>query len=347
MNISAFPLGKPVNNKQNAENKSKVSFGCRVMAFAKANNITNEDDELRLSCLKNEDNSLKNESPIRIKKFGLFTVEDLFGLRKIGNISGWGIAGIKKDEETPVKLRGTKPAFMDKKFDSAVDEIVSRKPEVILAHIRAASEICNQVNENNCHPFTYKKWNFIHNGVVQGALSPKIQDKIQNNYAQALGDKPKGTTDSEASFYYFMGKLQEKYNTTDSKKIGIENVEKTFAESIYDLIQASDKKLKPLDGSVMGIKGELGIYPSCNFIASDGNTLMAFRRGSKLHLGMKMLSNGEKEYVVSSEPVALKNKEMQWLDIPQNHMVVLNKDDKGNFIPEIHPLSKFIPGKVI
>lgn len=344
-------------NNQNSVNsysvspKHKLRFGCRLMAFAKNKSTTIEDDQFQLSCLEKNNSSLENQSKVRLNKYGSndkpFNYEDLLGLRKIGNLSGWGIASLNANNENPFILKGTLPAFQDKNFEKSVNESVNKNSDVLMAHVRAASPEYNQINISNVHPFQYKNWAFMHNGNVNGAKSAFVQDKIQNNYSKILGDKPKGTTDSESAFYYFMGKLQEKYNTTDTKQIGRENVKAVFADSIKDLIKNSKKDFKQLDGSVLGVTGEMATKPSCNFIASDGDNILAFHRGPNLSLGKVQFANGKEEYLISSEKIQPEHYDVQWLDIPQNHIVMLSKDKNGNFHPEITPLAKYSQKEVL
>ncbi|MFA6988553.1 MAG: class II glutamine amidotransferase, partial [Candidatus Gastranaerophilaceae bacterium] len=307
-------------NKQFPNNNKKISFGCRVMAFIKSGQVTQEDDEFRLSSLDNDKNSLKKQGLKRLAKDGRkqsFNYEDLHGIsRKYGNPDGWGIAAYTGKSSNPIKQRGISPAYVDANYIKAINNIVKSKPKVILAHIRLASPECNQIALSNVHPFSYQNWSFMHNGTVNGAFSTVIQEKI-NNYKTLLGDGPKGKTDSEASFYYFLGKLKESNGTTDSIQIPLEKVQTTFAESIYDLVANSKKNYKVLDGEITGIKGSLQTQPGCNFVLSDGENLLAFRKGNDLFLGEKTLSDNQKEYVVSSEKTNLNDKTVQWTEISQ------------------------------
>lgn len=313
---------------------------CRMVAFA--GNIENaESDIFRLQCLKHDANCLKNQSIRCRSSFGrnVFTIKDLLGIIcKPGNPDGWGISSYLKDSCKPRRVRSNKPAFNDLSFDKASEEMINAKPSIVMAHIRLASRECCDISAENVHPFVFDNWSFMHNGFMSGALSDEIQNILNNSYFQILGKKPAGSTDSESSFYYFLGKLKERFGTTDSSSLKKEDIKAVFAESINDLVSMSQWNYHSLNESMLEISGEVNVSPSCNFIVSEGRFLMAFCKGPKLYLGIKTYSNGSKEFVVSSEVICMHDDSLKWLDLPENHILFLDKEQ--GFIPEFTYLDK-------
>lgn len=315
-----------------------------------AENPNAEDDAVRKECLETNPESLKSQSTPQgnIQRNGVtepFNCEDLFKIyQKEGNPDGWGVSAHFRNYHVPFIKKSKNSAATDPEYDKTIESLISEHPKVILAHIRLASPECKPVSEKNAHPFTYKNWSFEHNGFMGGALKPEIQDKIKGSNYFLLADRPKGNTDSESTFYYFLAKLKSQFRTTDTEKIGIENTKKVFAETLVELFDKTDQKFWDLDGSVMDVKGKLDLSPACNIITSDGNMMMAFRKGHALYLGRFTNSQGEKQYIVSSETVQPKdnNVKIDWLDIPDGHMVVVSKNEQGVLQPEFTPLSEIV-----
>ncbi len=354
MNLNnTFSYNKTVNKSQ--KRKNNISFGCRVLSMVQSGvkpNHLQEEQQLRTDLLVNDKNSLKNQSPIRPKKNGNcnspYDYEDLYGLRKIGNRDGWGIYSYNQSQIWPQGFKNKLEAKQDNLFTEKSKQTIAQNPKIIMAHIRAASPKCKKVDTNYNHPYTYKNWTFMHNGFVPGALSFNTQLKINWGFNNLLGDKPKSKTDSESSFYYFLGKLKQNFDTTDASKIGKKNLKKTFAETINDLIKESPKTFRDVNPAILGgIKGSIYTSPSCNFVVTDGNMLMAYRKGPDLYLGVKNFDKDQKEYIISSEVIAKDDKSIEWLKIPQNHMVYMEKTKKDTIQPEITPLAKYYEKEMI
>lgn len=336
-------------------------FGCRLAAFALPDDAAHNKslDVFHKQALITGENSLKAQSrPNRPERDGIrqqFNIEDLVlaPLRKNGNNHGWGITthGGKSPTASPWQSRETTPAYSETAgYDQAVTQALANKPNFLLSHVRAAAAECKQVIPTNNHPFTYGPWSLMHNGVVQSTFEPEIQRRIKA--LLPANDQPKGTTDSETALYYFMGLLKNTYGSVDTKQIGKENVRKAFAKAVDDLVSLSPAGFKKLDGQgLFGIQGELEYTPLANFVACDGNMLLAFRKGPTMVLGMRptgSISTGNtqlsKEFIVASEPFQPQGRgqaKIQWLQIPDNTIVTLSKNPDGSLLPEMHSLSVY------
>lgn len=331
---------------------NQSAFACRVEGMIGPKNpspaILREETRFLQSSLINDRNSLQKESAKRPAKQGtqeVYDYEDLVvGMRERGNMDGWGLVcyDYVQDVKAPKVFRSAAPAYADKQYDKAVQQGLGQLPSIMLAHIRRASAEYNQVNLTNVHPFTYQNWSFMHNGALTGSLSPMSIAKIEQ-YRANLGDGPKGTTDSEHAFYYFLANLYEATGTTDSKQVPTKDLEAVFAKSVNQLVAHSERKFMALDGRALGVVGMIEIQPSCNFVVSDGTRLLAYKRGMNLFLGKKTLSNGQHLYLISSEKTHTTDKKVEWLAIPENHIVSLAWDETGNPVPTLHPLAQLAP----
>ena len=108
------------------------------------------------------------------------------------NGDGFGIAwyGTKKE---PGIFKDTLPAWNDENLRSLAEQVESR---LFFAHVRATTG--TSISRNNCHPFKYKNWIFMHNGQIGGWAECRkdIESMIDHRfYSYRLG-----TTDSEALF---------------------------------------------------------------------------------------------------------------------------------------------------
>ena len=90
------------------------------------------------------------------------------------------------------------PPWSDPNLLSLAHQIQSR---LFFAHVRASTGTATSVA--NCHPFTFKKWMFMHNGQIGG------YEKVRRRLDAMIGDDVYGvrvgTTDSEAFFYLLFG----------------------------------------------------------------------------------------------------------------------------------------------
>ncbi|GAM17898.1 hypothetical protein SAMD00019534_010730 [Acytostelium subglobosum LB1] len=78
------------------------------------------------------------------------------------------------------------------------------KSGCIMSHVRAAS--AGAITNNNCHPFTFKNFSWMHNGTV--SYFPKLKRNILNMLTQTAFESIKGTTDSEMVFALFISNYE-------------------------------------------------------------------------------------------------------------------------------------------
>ena len=108
------------------------------------------------------------------------------------NGDGFGLAWWGNKPE-PGRYRDTLPAWNDSNLRSLTEQIESR---LFFAHVRASTG--TETSRSNCHPFTYDRTAFMHNGQIGGwsAIRRAVEARIPDHlYAQR-----QGTTDTEALF---------------------------------------------------------------------------------------------------------------------------------------------------
>lgn len=108
------------------------------------------------------------------------------------NADGFGLAWYG-DRPEPGLYRDILPAWSDPNLRSLTAQVKSR---LFLAHVRASTGTAT--SRNNCHPFAYGVWSFMHNGQVGGYDAFRRDADMM--IPEALYPHRKGATDSEALF---------------------------------------------------------------------------------------------------------------------------------------------------
>lgn len=343
--ISNFHSLKP----KLVKNPEKLGFGCRIMAFTTSKGSV--DNGLTTELLSGENPfSLKNLSaPYTPGRDGInapYTREDITGYYNTGNPHGWGIVVYPEKkglQSQPEYQKSMKAANQDPNFDNAVQELLSKNPDIALAHVRHDETIFLQknVSDQNAHPFVHNQWSFVHNGVFDRKIITDTLGKDKQTIQKSFPGKPEGTTDSEYFFYHFLSSLKERYETTEPGMLTTRKTKKVFANCINDIIKNHQNTATKFENEKLGIKGELQESPALNFILSDGENLYAFRNKLTLYLGVNKMKNGNKEYIISSEHTQPEIGEIKWIEIPENHILTIRKNKAtGIREPFLTPLSK-------
>jgi len=146
---------------------------CRWMAYA--------GDKIYLeNLLFLQKNSLISQS-LKATKSSFTTNGDGFGVAWYGG------------RKTPGVFKDVLPAWNDENLRQLSQHV---KSNLFFAHVRATTG--TGVSRANCHPYTYGKWSFMHNGQIGHwqLLRQDIESMISKDfYSYRLG-----TTDSEALF---------------------------------------------------------------------------------------------------------------------------------------------------
>ncbi len=102
-----------------------------------------------------------------------------------GHLDGWGISGYHSERAVYFERRAESAAVNPAFFRTAGARIERSDSEVLVAHLRKASE--GAPHMGNTHPFHYRDWAFAHNGTVFGAAAS----------LSLVEATPQGETDSE------------------------------------------------------------------------------------------------------------------------------------------------------
>lgn len=159
------------------------------------------------------------------------------------NGDGFGIAWYGTPA-TPGLYRDVLPAWSDGNLVSLCRMIRSR---LFIAHIRAST--MGETSRANCHPFTFGRWSFCHNGQVP--QFPRIRRAMEAALPDDLYAHRRGTTDSEVLFLTLLA-------------LGLETNPANALAQLLEVVKPA-----PEDGPVR-----------LTFVFSDGVKLYGFRHAS-------------------------------------------------------------------
>ncbi|RHY35059.1 hypothetical protein DYB32_000467 [Aphanomyces invadans] len=157
-----------------------------------------------------------------------------------------------KEYETPCVFTSISPAWNNRNLVQLADKVSS---PLFFAHVRAAS-IGSLTSETNCHPFTFDKYLFMHNG---------------------LAFLPRDLVTSRRSFALFLTHLEE-LGSLDQEFSG-KDMRHAMGKTIrtLNMLCQYDRSVHSMDSC--GRRSAAGITePSLlNFAVTDGDTLIATR----------------------------------------------------------------------
>ncbi|MDN3919584.1 class II glutamine amidotransferase [Roseateles violae] len=185
---------------------------------------------------------------------------------------GFGI-GWYGEREAPGVYREVMPAWSDENLLGLCASVRSR---LFFAHVRAATGTA--IARQNCHPFRYGRWLFMHNGQIGGygqlrrALEARLPDHL---YAER-----RGATDSELLFLLIVNRLE---------------IGDTVAEAVAQVLRETRAMMQVLQ-----------ITQPLRFAAAlaDGERLYAVRYSSdKRAPSLYLHRHAQQGLVVASEPL--------------------------------------------
>lgn len=113
------------------------------------------------------------------------------------NGDGFGI-GWYGSTSTPGLFLSTEPAWNDRNLRELSAQITVDR---VFAHVRASTG--GAVQRSNCHPFRYRNWLWMHNGLI--AKFPLVRRDLTMAVNPELFPLIEGSTDSEIMFYLAIG----------------------------------------------------------------------------------------------------------------------------------------------
>ncbi len=202
---------------------------------------------------------------------------------------GWGVAIF--DHGLPPKLEvSTLSASACTRF-SELGAGVSTKS--LLAHIRLAS--VGGVREENSHPFSANGLAFMHNGTLHEF--EKHRAEFEALLAPHLRSKLRGETDSERCFALLMTLLGE------ARAPSLDTLARALAKVVSTSAAMCDREDDPKKSAM-------------NFLVTDGNRLVATRRGRTL-----FHARTDDAHYVASEVLWPEN---DWLEVPEDTALIID-----------------------
>jgi glutamine amidotransferase len=217
---------------------------------------------------------------------------------------------------SPAIFKEVSPAWSNQNLQD-----ISRvtKSNCIFAHVRAAT-IGGQLSRTNCHPFSWKKYLFMHNGTIFGF--GKIRRLLRRDLSDEAYDLIKGNTDTEHIFALFVDLIKHEENPT--------------VEQLANALSRTISKIEEL-------KAQVGIEtPSTmNLVLSDGQRMVTTRYISKGEKSNSLyiitgsefcteddqcrMNEGNDAVLIVSEPL---NNSSRWQKIANNHIITVDQDKK-------------------
>ncbi|KAI8990510.1 N-terminal nucleophile aminohydrolase [Trametes punicea] len=196
------------------------------------------------------------------------------------------------------------------------------KSPLVFAHVRATT--AGTLSLDNCHPWSYGKLMFMHNGGI--AEFPKIKRQLQMALPDELFNMVTGNTDSQWAFALLLSKLPD----PKAKRFTPALLQKAMLDTIAHINQLLEER-DITEPSLM------------NFCITDGETVVAtryissrteeaaslwFSSGSTFseyapggHYKMSKTDKRENIIMIASEPLTFEKAD--WMEIRTNHMVVI------------------------
>ncbi len=215
--------------------------------------------------------------------------QSLNALEATASVNGDGFGlGWYGEYEEPGLYHEVRPAWSDENLRNVCRHIRSR---LFFAHARAAT--ATPVARANCHPFSYGRWMFMHNGFIGNW--PRYRRAVEDLIPDGLYPRRGGTTDSEAMFLAILGAGAGEDPVGATKHVMLKL--KTMVDE-----GADDDQLR-FTAALM-----------------DGQAIYAFRYSVKDSANTLYYRSSRDGTVIASEP--LDTDRDPWIPVPENHVLV-------------------------
>lgn len=211
--------------------------------------------------------------------------------KAVTNGDGFGI-GWYGEREEPGVYREVMPAWSDENLRALCGTVQSR---LFFAHVRAATG--TSIARQNCHPFKYGRWMFMHNGQIGGYA--RIRRQLEARLPDALYAARKGATDSELLFLLALARIEAG--------------------------ETPDQAVPTVLEDTMILMRQAGVTEPLRFAAAlaDGEQVFAFRFSSDPKPPTLYVRESESGSMVASEP--LDGREGQWQPVPPNSWLRMSR----------------------
>ncbi|KAI5450756.1 glutamine amidotransferase subunit [Naganishia albida] len=230
-----------------------------------------------------------------------------------------------EERERPGVFKSIHPAWSNANLNRLAEKI--RSP-LVFAHVRA-STMPGAPSEDNCHPWTFGKLMWMHNGQISDFTL--IKRRLQSNLSEELFLFPSGYTDSEWAFALFLSKLKDPhahhFSTMELRTAMLETI--AHINAMYkDAIAETDRKPSPHLLNFVVSDGENVIATryissrtdeASSLFFSSGTTFEEYAEGG--HYRMTKADKREDIIMIASEPLTFEQKD--WMEVKTNTMVVI------------------------
>lgn len=226
-----------------------------------------------------------------------------------------------QERQRPCIFKSIAPAWSNANLTRLAEKV--RSP-LVFAHVRA-STMPGAPSENDCHPWSFGKLMWMHNGEINGWK--RLKRRLLASLPEELFLYPEGHTDSEWAFMLFLSLLRDPHASAFT------------SQELRTAMFATLAKLNEL-------RREAGVEsPSLlNFVVSDGKNVVATRyiTSKTLEASSLFFSSGtmftesgqckgeyrmmkadkrEDTIMIASEPLTFE--ERDWMEVKTNTMVVI------------------------
>jgi len=180
---------------------------------------------------------------------------------------GWGIGWFVGGEAYVLKREAA--AADCNTFRQAATRLTSN---ALVAHVRRAT--VGEVGGLNTHPFRHGRWLFAHNGTIYGfaALEPMLRANTPDDLWQAR----LGATDTEAYFYFLLGKMA-------ALGVDASGVDPADPGRVAEAARSALHEVRKW-------AAELGADPPIlNFLLTNGRDFFAQRAGRELYFATQKI----------------------------------------------------------
>jgi len=283
--------------------------------------------------------------------------------RTNGNGFGVGFYHANPKVKKPAVLRDCKPIWHSNNLDPIAGFV--RSP-LVFGHVRWAEK--GTMSEQNCHPFTYGVYMFMHNGDIWKfhkiksamlALITSLFDSVTEDHD--MEREIKGTTDTEHMFWLILALIAKKKGTLDL------SVASCTAKELIECMQDAIIRILTLINKIVGRVGGGCLLNLClsdgekviitrfrNTHAQPGSLYFTLRdRDAKPHSSLSESWEEEKSdfsvhleenpmcnnfgfsakclpevVIIASEPTE-EGTEHLWKLVPRNHIVCIERKSRG------------------
>ncbi|EKM61102.1 uncharacterized protein PHACADRAFT_134287 [Phanerochaete carnosa HHB-10118-sp] len=226
------------------------------------------------------------------------------------------------DEELgkqPCIFTSVTPAWNNINLQRLAEKI---KSPLVFAHVRATT--AGTLSLDNCHPFQFGKFMFMHNGGI--AEFPKIKRQLQSYLSDEIFDMVSGNTDSQWSFALFLSKLPDPHADIVPPEVLRQAMLDTIAHINMLTEEAGITEPSLLNFCVTDGESVIATRyissrqdEAASLWFSSGTTFSEFADGG--HYKMTKMDKRENIIMIASEPLTFEKAD--WMEIRTNHMVVI------------------------